>query len=110
MFQDGPPPGPGSVISELSAEYIGWIKVRWDTGNIDHYRMGNVGKYDLELAEPLPVTGEHHNLSKLPFTTTVPKTGRTLYQSTSSNYGATTARPVHYRSCILIQKHVSEYQ
>ncbi|XP_062386938.1 soluble scavenger receptor cysteine-rich domain-containing protein SSC5D-like [Sardina pilchardus] len=50
--QDGIPPGLGLVISPLSES--GWIRVRWDNGNVNSYRMGHEGKYDLKLAEPLP--------------------------------------------------------
>ncbi|XP_017887257.1 E3 ubiquitin-protein ligase HERC2 [Ceratina calcarata] len=48
--QDGPPPGEGSVIGELGDD--GWIRVQWDTGATNSYRMGKEGKYDLKLAEP----------------------------------------------------------
>ncbi|XP_062388294.1 putative HERC2-like protein 3 [Sardina pilchardus] len=85
--QDGIPPGLGLVIGSLSES--GWIRVRWDNGHINSYRMGAEGKYDLKLAEPLPsalpstespiqpsalpstqpATGQHHSLSKLTFTT-----------------------------------------
>ncbi|XP_039600637.1 E3 ubiquitin-protein ligase HERC2 isoform X1 [Polypterus senegalus] len=50
--QDGPPPGLGRVIGELGED--GWIRVQWDTGSTNSYRMGKEGKYDLKLAEPLP--------------------------------------------------------
>ena len=48
--QDGPPPGLGRVIGELGED--GWIRVQWDTGSTNSYRMGKEGKYDLKLAEP----------------------------------------------------------
>lgn len=48
--QDGPPPGEGRVIGELGED--GWIRVRWDNGATNSYRMGKEGKYDLKLAEP----------------------------------------------------------
>ncbi|KAF5890150.1 Fc receptor-like protein 5 isoform X1, partial [Clarias magur] len=54
--QDGPPPGLGQVISELDED--SWIRVQWDTGSTNVYRMGNEGKYDLKLAvlkSPKPV-------------------------------------------------------
>lgn len=51
--QDGPPPGLGRVIGELGED--GWIRVQWDTGSTNSYRMGKEGKYDLKLAE-LPVS------------------------------------------------------
>ena len=51
--QDGPPPGLGRVIGELGED--GWIRVQWDTGSTNSYRMGKEGKYDMKLAE-LPVS------------------------------------------------------
>lgn len=40
----------GRVICELGED--GWIRVQWDTGSTNSYRMGKEGKYDLKLAEP----------------------------------------------------------
>jgi len=40
----------GRVIGELGED--GWIRVQWDTGSTNSYRMGKEGKYDLKLAEP----------------------------------------------------------
>ncbi|CAH1268468.1 HERC2 [Branchiostoma lanceolatum] len=51
--QDGPPPGEGRVIGDLGED--GWIRVQWDTGSTNSYRMGKEGKYDLKLAEPPPL-------------------------------------------------------
>ncbi|PRD31815.1 UNVERIFIED_CONTAM: E3 ubiquitin-protein ligase HERC2 [Trichonephila clavipes] len=51
--QDGPPPGEGTVIGELGED--GWIRVQWETGSTNSYRMGKEGKYDLKLADPLPL-------------------------------------------------------
>lgn len=48
--QDSPPPGEGTVIGELGED--GWIRVKWDNGTTNSYRMGKEGKYDLKLAEP----------------------------------------------------------
>ncbi|XP_053987984.1 E3 ubiquitin-protein ligase HERC2 isoform X2 [Hylaeus volcanicus] len=48
--QDGPPPGEGRVIGELGDD--GWIRVQWDNGSTNSYRMGKEDKYDLKLAEP----------------------------------------------------------
>ena len=45
--QDGN--GEGKVIRELNDN--GWIKVQWDNGYEDSYRMGHSGKYDLKLAK-----------------------------------------------------------
>nr|XP_034301897.1 E3 ubiquitin-protein ligase HERC2 isoform X1 [Crassostrea gigas] len=47
--QDGPAPSLGRVIGELGDD--GWIRVHWDTGSTNSYRMGKEGKYDLKLAE-----------------------------------------------------------
>ncbi|XP_050578084.1 E3 ubiquitin-protein ligase HERC2 [Bombus affinis] len=66
--QDGPPPGEGQVIGELGED--GWIRVQWDNGTTNSYRMGKEGKYDLKLAEPPtpPETDSEsdtpHNLAK----------------------------------------------
>ncbi|CAH1402584.1 unnamed protein product [Nezara viridula] len=48
--QDGPPPGEGRIIGELGED--GWIRVQWDNGSANSYRMGKEGKYDLRLADP----------------------------------------------------------
>lgn len=48
--QDGPPPGEGRVIGDLGED--GWIRVQWDNGSTNSYRMGKEDKYDLKLAEP----------------------------------------------------------
>lgn len=50
--QDGPPPSLGTVVGELGED--GWIRVQWDTGSTNSYRMGKEGKYDLKLAECTP--------------------------------------------------------
>ena len=50
VVQDGPPPGLGRVIGDLGED--GWIRVQWDTGSTNSYRMGKERKYDLKLAEP----------------------------------------------------------
>jgi len=42
------------VIGELGED--GWIRVQWDTGSTNSYRMGKENKYDLRLAEPLSST------------------------------------------------------
>ena len=39
------------MIGELGED--GWIRVQWDTGSTNSYRMGKEGKYDLRLAEAL---------------------------------------------------------
>merc|ERR1711974_152212 len=35
--QDGPPPSEGKVIGELGED--GWIRVQWDNGSTNSYRM-----------------------------------------------------------------------
>lgn len=54
--QDGPPPGRGTVISELSSDY--WIRVRWDSGAVHSYRMVKDKKYDLMVAPEAKPSGE----------------------------------------------------
>ncbi|XP_071532835.1 E3 ubiquitin-protein ligase HERC2 isoform X2 [Panulirus ornatus] len=55
--QDGPLPGEGTVIGELGED--GWIRVQWDNGSTNSYRMGKEGKYDLKLVDsPLPPAPE----------------------------------------------------
>ncbi|XP_055695916.1 probable E3 ubiquitin-protein ligase HERC2 [Lutzomyia longipalpis] len=49
--QDGPMPGEGRIISELGED--GWVRVEWDTGATNSYRMGKEGQYDLRLADSL---------------------------------------------------------
>lgn len=49
-LQDGPPPGEGRVIGDLGED--GWIRVQWDNGSTNSYRMGKEDKYDLKLADP----------------------------------------------------------
>ena len=46
--QNGPIPGEGTVISEVGSD--GWVRVRWDTGSVNSYRMGKEDKFDLRLA------------------------------------------------------------
>ncbi|GAB1604494.1 E3 ubiquitin-protein ligase HERC2-like [Argonauta hians] len=48
--QDGPYPSVGRVICELGED--GWVRVQWDTGSTNSYRMGKEGMYDLKLATP----------------------------------------------------------
>jgi E3 ubiquitin-protein ligase HERC2 len=43
-------PGEGRVIGDLGED--GWIRVQWDNGSTNSYRMGKEDKYDLKLAEP----------------------------------------------------------
>lgn len=40
--------GEGRVIGELGED--GWVRVAWDAGGTNSYRMGKEGKYDLKLA------------------------------------------------------------
>ncbi|XP_022131000.2 probable E3 ubiquitin-protein ligase HERC2 [Pieris rapae] len=46
--QDGVQGGEGRVIGELGED--GWVRVAWDAGGTNSYRMGKEGKYDLKLA------------------------------------------------------------
>ncbi|KPJ06671.1 putative E3 ubiquitin-protein ligase HERC2 [Papilio machaon] len=46
--QDGGPGGEGRVIGELGDD--GWVRILWDSGGTNSYRMGKEGKYDLKLA------------------------------------------------------------
>lgn len=48
-FQDGPHPSQGRVVSAIGED--GWVRVEWDTGSRNSYRMGKNGKYDLKLAD-----------------------------------------------------------
>lgn len=45
--QDGN--GEGKIISEVGDD--GWVRVEWDTGATNSYRMGKEGQYDLQLAD-----------------------------------------------------------
>lgn len=56
----------GRVIGELGND--GWIRVQWDSGSTNSYRMGKEGKYDLKLAEPpeLPDNDEEEDDELLP--------------------------------------------
>lgn len=45
--QDGN--GEGRIISEVGDD--GWVRVEWDTGATNSYRMGKEGHYDLRLAD-----------------------------------------------------------
>nr|XP_018672770.2 E3 ubiquitin-protein ligase HERC2-like isoform X2 [Ciona intestinalis] len=40
----------GIVIGEVEED--GWVRVRWNSGATNSYRMGKEGKYDLQLAKP----------------------------------------------------------
>lgn len=37
------------MIGELGDD--GWVRVQWDTGSTNSYRMGREDKYDLKLAD-----------------------------------------------------------
>ncbi len=54
--QDGLPPSKGTVISELSSS--SWMRVQWDSGTVNSYRMTKDGKRDLEVAPPGATEGE----------------------------------------------------
>ena len=42
-------PSQGRVVSDIGDD--GWVRVEWDTGSRNSYRMGKNGKYDLKLAD-----------------------------------------------------------
>ena len=46
LSQDGP--GEGTIIKEPGGD--GWVRVRWDNGAVNSYRMGDHDRYDLTLA------------------------------------------------------------
>ena len=64
LFQDGPSPSMGTVIGELGED--GWVRVQWDTGSTNSYRMGKEQKYDLKLADlaPMPNNEEEEEESE----------------------------------------------
>ncbi|XP_042145750.1 E3 ubiquitin-protein ligase HERC2 isoform X2 [Ixodes scapularis] len=70
--QDGPAPGEGRVIGELGED--GWIRVQWDNGSTNSYRMGKEGKYDLRMAQlpPEPRLESSSDSEDEEATTTVP--------------------------------------
>ena len=47
-LQDGPQPSEGTVLSDVGHD--GWVRVKWDSGSVNSYRMGKEDKYDLSLA------------------------------------------------------------
>lgn len=51
--QDGTPPGEGTVL-KCARGNEGWLKVRWDCGNKNHYRWGAEGAYDLTIVGVAP--------------------------------------------------------
>ncbi|KAJ8681467.1 hypothetical protein QAD02_017254 [Eretmocerus hayati] len=82
--QDGPAPGEGTVIGELGDD--GWIRVKWDNGATNSYRMGKEGKFDLKLAEPPPPPeSDSDNESPL---------------SDSNKFDYETSREVHPTTCL----------
>ena len=58
--QDGSPPGEGVIISDIDRD--GWVRVRWNNGATNSYRMSKDGKYDLKLApSEIPNKGEEED-------------------------------------------------
>ncbi|KAK7499306.1 hypothetical protein BaRGS_00009566 [Batillaria attramentaria] len=47
--EDGSPPGPGTVSTDQTGCPAGWVRVQWDAGSSNNYRMGAESCYDLEL-------------------------------------------------------------
>lgn len=68
--QDGPAPSEGRVVGELGED--GWVRVEWDTGATNSYRMGKEERYDLKLARApspapsAPLSPDHPIQSSLP--------------------------------------------
>ena len=62
--QDGTPPGEGRVVAALGDD--GWVRVQWDSGSTNSYRMGKEGKYDLRLLlePPSPIDSEQDSDSQ----------------------------------------------
>ena len=48
------------MIGELGED--GWIRVQWDNGSTNSYRMGKEGKYDLKLADPVSYNRDRRHL------------------------------------------------
>nr|XP_047123873.1 E3 ubiquitin-protein ligase HERC2 isoform X1 [Hydra vulgaris]XP_047123877.1 E3 ubiquitin-protein ligase HERC2 isoform X2 [Hydra vulgaris] len=55
--QDGQSPSEGVVVSDIGTD--GWVRVRWDGGITNSYRMGKDGKYDLQYS-----TEQHQYIDK----------------------------------------------
>eukprot|EP00049_Salpingoeca_infusionum_P015690 m.307121 g.307121 ORF g.307121 m.307121 type:complete len:2248 (-) comp15932_c0_seq1:1557-8300(-) len=62
--QDGSPPGGGTVQEKLSS--TSWVKVKWDGGHNNSYRMGAEGCFDLqpEFCKGAAVDGDLHKAAK----------------------------------------------
>lgn len=61
--QDGVTGGEGRVVGELGDD--GWVRVAWDSGGTNSYRMGKEGKYDLKLARsPSPPPSVDENVEE----------------------------------------------
>lgn len=54
------PVGLGTLISDVGED--GWVRVHWDSGGVNSYRMGREGKYDLQLAD-VQLTASDNSLS-----------------------------------------------
>lgn len=59
FIQDGFVLSLGRVIGELGDD--GWIRVYWDIGSINSYRMGKEGKYDLKFVEVSEMSDNEEN-------------------------------------------------
>lgn len=53
------PPGEGQIVSKIGDD--GWIRVLWDHGVSNSYRMGKEGKFDLKLAPGLDAGDEEES-------------------------------------------------
>lgn len=96
--QDGTPPGEGRVIGELGED--GWIRVQWDNGATNSYRMGKEGKYDLKLAEP-PAPPESDSDSDSPVDTnkSVEGSTREIHPTTYLKSASTNLLKILLLSC-----------
>ncbi|XP_043274810.1 E3 ubiquitin-protein ligase HERC2 isoform X2 [Venturia canescens] len=96
--QDGPPPGEGRVIGELGED--GWIRVQWDNGTTNSYRMGKEGKYDLKLAElPAPQESDSDEDSPVDTNKTVVDPSREIHPTTYLKKASTSLLRIILLSC-----------
>lgn len=63
LSQDGVPGSEGRVIGDIGED--GWVRVAWDSGGTNSYRMGKEGKYDLKLARtPSPPPSDDETVNE----------------------------------------------
>ena len=96
--QDGPPPGEGRVIGELGED--GWIRVQWDNGTTNSYRMGKESKFDLKLAEPpIPAESDSDDDSPVDSTKTTEEQSREIHPTTYLKKASTSVLRIILLSC-----------